>query len=67
MGAPWEDPEGKAEGRKSAFLMSHLQSFADGYIINKISVPGTGNGPVLHGRARSSVGDCAAVVIPLDG
>lgn len=63
-GKIWKEKQG---GRKSTFLMPRLQSFADTYIINKISVPGTRNGLVPHRRARSSLGDCAVIAIPLDG
>ena len=61
--APWEDLEGEAEREEKHFF----DTFADSYIINKISVPGTRNGLIPHGRARSSVGGCAVIAIPLDG
>lgn len=41
-------------------------SSTDCYIINKISVPWTGNGLEPHGRTSFSVGDCAVIVLPLD-
>jgi hypothetical protein len=60
--APWEDLEGSSRREGKHFFDAPSVSSADCYIINKISVPGTGNGLESRGRASFSGGDCTVIV-----
>lgn len=60
--APWDNLEGSSRREGKCFFDIPSVSYTGCYIINKISVPGTGNGLEPREEASFSSGDCAVIV-----